>query len=72
MNSLMHYLSRDACIVGGTVAYPAGDGRRGLRTMMEFAGNFGVSVSVRDVWIGISAIAITVALRLDRLLSRGQ
>lgn len=71
MNSLMRNLSGGARIVGGTAAYLLVTAVEVVPTTREIAGNLGVSVSVRDVWIGISAIAIIVALRLDSLLSRG-
>ena len=70
MNSLMRYLSVGARIVCGTAAYLLVMAAVVIPTALELAGNFGMSVSVRDAWLGISAITITVALGLDRLLSR--
>lgn len=70
MNSIMRYLSGGACIVGGTAAYLLLMAMEVVPTALELAGNLGMTVSARDAWIGISAIAITVALGLDRLLSR--
>ena len=70
MNRVMRYLSSGACIVGGTVAFLILMAMEVVPTALELAGNLGMAVSARDAWIGISAIAITVALGLDRLLSR--
>ena len=70
LNSIMRYLTGGACIVGGTVAFLLVMAVEVVPTALELAGNLGVTVSARDAWIGISAIAITVALGLDRLLSR--
>lgn len=70
MNRVMLYLSGGACIVGGTVAFLMLMAMEVVPTALELAGNLGMQVSARDAWIGISAIAITVALGLDRLLWR--
>ena len=70
MNRVMRYLSGGVCIVGGTAVYLLLMAVEVVPTALELAGNLGMAVSARDAWIGISAIAITVALGLDRLLSR--
>ena len=70
MNRVMRYLSGGACIVGGTAAYLLLMAVEVVPTALELAGNLGMQLSARDAWIGISVIAITVALGLDRLLSR--
>ena len=72
MNSVMRNLSGGTCIMGGTAAYLLVMAVEVVPTAMELAGSLGVTVSARDVWIGISAIAITFALSLERLLSRSQ
>lgn len=72
MNSVMGNLSSGAGIVGGTAVYLLVMAVEVVPTAMELADRLGMTVSARDAWIGISAIAITVVLGLDRLLSRGQ
>ena len=61
MNSLMRYLSVGARIVCGTAAYLLVMAAVVIPTALELAGNFGMSVSVRDAWLGISAITITAS-----------
>lgn len=70
MNRVMRYLSGGTYIVGGTAAYLWMMKVEVVPTALELAGNLGMTISARDAWIGISAIAITVALGLDRLLWR--
>ena len=69
-NSVMPYLSGSACIVGGTAAYVLLMSAEVVPTALDLAGNLGMSVSARAAWWGNTAIAIAVALGLDKWLSR--
>ena len=72
MSSVMGNLSGCVCIGGGTADYLLVMAVEVIPTTMEFAGNLGMTFSTRDTWLGVSAMALAVALRLDRLLSRSQ
>ena len=58
------------CVVVGVGVYLWLMAAEVVPTALELSGNIGMSVSARDAWLGISAIAIAVALSLDRWLSR--
>ncbi len=58
------------CVVIGVGTYLWLMAEEVVPTALELSGNLGMQVSLRDAWFGISAIAITVALYLDRWLSR--
>ena len=59
-----------ACMVGGAFAYLWLMAAELVPAAVELTTTLGAPVSVPVAWVGLTAAALAVALRLDRALSR--
>lgn len=59
-----------ACMVGGAVAYLWLMAAELVPAAVELTAILGAPVSVPAAWVGLTAAALVVALRLDRALAR--